>query len=257
ILSGAPSVFALFLALHTPLCPPCPSLSSIRQITPWRPLIDIELDKGGKPYWFEVTEPSEAKEKRSYIKDFDNEILMSLILSNTNCPELVSAVLASNPTSVEDVNKQFSQNEGLRDASASVAAAAMQSSGTSASPSLSDAPCLLCDGNHSTKACYKLAIGQNAVKSTAKGTASMSPHRACFKTYGLSSTLVNASVLIEKGSMAFIRDKEPWFYASVGADRVARLSGSTVLQSAASASTSQSPQPLSSRRNSTSSGIVD
>ncbi|KAF8288395.1 hypothetical protein DL93DRAFT_2037772, partial [Clavulina sp. PMI_390] len=48
-----------------------------------------------------------------------------------------------------------------------------------------------------------------------------------------------------KGSMAFIRDKEPWFYASVGADRVARLSGSIVLQSAASASTSQSPQPLS------------
>ncbi|KAF8315571.1 hypothetical protein DL93DRAFT_2135586 [Clavulina sp. PMI_390] len=96
----------------------------------------------------------------------------------------------------------------------------------------------------------------------------MSPHRACFKTYGPSSTLVevangqvvraegvgtvefhpvdleghslppveftgvlhiptlnqnllsltltekrNFSVLIEKGSMAFIRDKEPWFYA--------------------------------------------
>ncbi|KAF8311688.1 hypothetical protein DL93DRAFT_2168802 [Clavulina sp. PMI_390] len=78
------------------------------------------------------------------IKDFDNEILMSLILSNTNHPELISAVLASNPTSVEDVNKQFSQNEGLRDASASMAAAAMQSSGASGSfPSLSDAPCLL------------------------------------------------------------------------------------------------------------------
>ncbi|KAF8311013.1 hypothetical protein DL93DRAFT_2083973, partial [Clavulina sp. PMI_390] len=151
----------------------------------WRPLIDIEVDKGGKSYWFDVAEPtstSDAKERQfwhtarldasatikehlspeilpqyldskyrlnprllldelasrlggtflrfkasrpSSTKDFDNEILMSLILSNTNRPELISAVLASNPTSVEDVNKQFSQNEGLRDASASVAAAAM------------------------------------------------------------------------------------------------------------------------------------
>ncbi|KAF8288396.1 hypothetical protein DL93DRAFT_2174322 [Clavulina sp. PMI_390] len=31
----------------------------------WRPLIDIELDKGGKSYWFDVVEPtSEAKEKQ-------------------------------------------------------------------------------------------------------------------------------------------------------------------------------------------------
>ncbi|KAF8289608.1 hypothetical protein DL93DRAFT_2103562 [Clavulina sp. PMI_390] len=253
----------------------------------WRPLIDIELDKGGKSYWFEVTEPSEAKEKRhwhtacldaatikenlspeilpqyldskyrlnpkllrrfsfvlwlwelcwascgahghaqyspglrgeaqpSYIKDFDNEILMSLILSNTNRPELVSAVLASNPTSVEDVNKQFSQNEGLRDASASVAAAAaaMRSSGTSgSSPSSSDAPCLLCDGNHSTKACYKLAIGRNAVKSAAKGKGKAKKGQAAQETDSESVQVAQAAQAIpqpiEKAGAASLASNPP------------------------------------------------
>lgn len=48
-------------------------------------------------------------------------------------------------------------------------------------------------------------------------------------------------VVIESGTMEFIKDSIPRFYASVGADRVAWLSGSTVVQSqSASAASDQS-----------------
>ncbi|KAF8286456.1 hypothetical protein DL93DRAFT_2103675, partial [Clavulina sp. PMI_390] len=103
------------------------------------------------------------------LDDFLKEIHMSILLSNTRSSHLIPAVLAS-PKSVDDVNRQFAQNEGLSDVSAGAAAAAAaaslarrEASGSSTGATNASAnatasslgnqaanpvSCLLCDGSH-------------------------------------------------------------------------------------------------------------